>query len=263
MNTVAITLENATRAYPGGVCALDGVSVQVALGEWVSLIGPSGSGKTTFLNLLDGLDRPTSGRVVVLERDTTQFAADEMTTFRRENIGLIFQQFHLIPYLTALENVMLAQYYHSLVDKEQAARALEAVQMTHRASHLPSQLSGGEQQRVCIARALINDPKIILADEPTANLDEANEAKVIEIFHTLHQRGKTIVVATHDPGLGNLAQRKILLRHGRVVAEYQYNGAATAPNHPADRLERTPRKSDPCPNCGMNLSKNHEHQQAT
>lgn len=219
MNTVAIALENASRAYPGDVRALDGVSLQIASGEWVALMGSSGSGKTTFLNLVDGLDRPTTGRVMVLGRETTQFASDEMTTFRRENIGLIFQQFHLIPYLTALENVMLAQYYHSLADKEQAARALEAVQMTHRASHLPSQLSGGEQQRVCIARALINDPKIILADEPTANLDEANETKVIEIFHRLHQQGKTIVIATHDPGLGDLAQRKILLRHGRVVED--------------------------------------------
>jgi putative ABC transport system ATP-binding protein len=221
MNTTAITLENASRVYPGNVRALDGVSLDIASGEWVALMGSSGSGKTTFLNLVDGLDRPTSGRVVVLGRDTTQFASDELTTFRRENIGLIFQQFHLIPYLTALENVMLAQYYHSLTDKEQAARALEAVQMTHRATHLPSQLSGGEQQRVCIARALINDPKIILADEPTANLDEANEAKVIEIFHGLHQQGKTIVIATHDPGLGGLAQRKILLRHGLFVAKHQ------------------------------------------
>jgi putative ABC transport system ATP-binding protein len=219
MNTTAITLENASRAYPGGVRALDGVSAQIARGEWVSLIGPSGSGKTTFLNLVDGLDRPTSGRVLVLGRETTQFASDEITTFRRENIGLIFQQFHLIPYLTALENVMLAQYYHSLTDKEQAARALEAVQMTHRATHLPSQLSGGEQQRVCIARALINDPKIILADEPTANLDEANEANVFETFQRLHEQGKTIVIATHDPALGDLAQRKILLRHGRVVGD--------------------------------------------
>lgn len=228
MNTVAITLENATRAYPGGVRALDGVSVQIALGEWVSLIGPSGSGKTTFLNLVDGLDRPSGGRVEVLGRETTRFVANEMTTFRRENIGLIFQQFHLIPYLTALENVMLAQYYHSLTDKEQAARALEAVQMTHRAGHLPSQLSGGELQRVCIARALINDPKIILADEPTANLDEANEAKVIEIFHQFHQQGKTIVIATHDPDLGDLAGRKILLRHGRVVKDRNNRASSAA-----------------------------------
>ena len=228
MNITAITLENASRIYPGNVRALDGVCLDVAMGEWIALMGSSGSGKTTFLNLVDGLDRPTSGRVVVLSRDTTQLASDELTTFRRENIGLIFQQFHLIPYLTALENVMLAQYYHSLTDREQAERALEAVGMTRRAAHLPSQLSGGEQQRVCIARALINDPKIILADEPTANLDEANENTVIEILHRLHRQGKTIVIATHDPALGNLAQRKILLRHGRVVSGHRSGEVQTA-----------------------------------
>ncbi|ODU25459.1 MAG: GTPase [Verrucomicrobia bacterium SCN 57-15] len=228
MNTSAIVFEDVSRVYPGDVRALDGVSLDIASGEWVALMGSSGSGKTTFLNLVDGLDRPTRGRVVVLRGDTTQFASDELTTFRRENLGLIFQQFHLIPYLTALENVMLAQYYHSLTDREQAERALEAVQMTHRATHLPSQLSGGEQQRVCIARALINDPKIILADEPTANLDEANEAKVVEIFERLHQQGKTIVIATHDPALGELAQRKVLLRHGRVVGDHRNNGAPSA-----------------------------------
>lgn len=227
MNTCAILLENASRMYPGGVRALDGVSLRVETGEWVALMGPSGSGKTTLLNLIDGLDRPTDGRLCVLGQDTTRLVADEATTFRRKNLGLIFQQFHLIPYLTALENVMLAQYYHSMVDKEQAMRALVAVQMTDRAHHLPSQLSGGEQQRVCIARALINEPKIILADEPTANLDEANEAKVFEILRTLHEQGKTIVIATHDPALGGLAQRKILLRHGRLVEDHR-NGCRTA-----------------------------------
>lgn len=227
MKTAAIAFENACRSYPPNVRALDGVSLQIETGEWVALMGPSGSGKTTLLNLVDGLDRPTGGLVSVLGCDTTRLASDEMTTFRRENIGLIFQQFHLIPYLSALENVMLAQHYHSMVDKRQAERALEAVQMTHRTTHRPSQLSGGEQQRVCIARALINDPKIILADEPTANLDETNERKVFEIFETLHAQGKTIVIATHDPVLGGLAQRRILLRHGRVV-EDERNGRCAA-----------------------------------
>lgn len=213
----AVMLDHITREYPGGVRALDGVSLRISIGEWVSLMGPSGSGKTTLLNLVDGLDRPTSGRVWVLGRHTTDFRADDATTFRRENIGLIFQQFHMIPYLTAVENVMLAQYYHSMAHKAQAMQALEAVQMTHRAHHLPSQLSGGEQQRVCIARALINDPKIILADEPAANLDEANEEKVFEIFAALHQQGKTLIVATHDPTLGALAQRTIMLRRGRLT----------------------------------------------
>ena len=217
MNDPAILLENVSREYPGGVRALDGVTLPIAAGEWVALMGSSGSGKTTLLNLVDGLDRPTSGRVCVLGADTMQFAPGEATTFRRENIGLIFQQFHLIPYLSALENVMLAQHYHSLVDREEAMQAMAVVQMTARADHLPSQLSGGEQQRVCIARALINDPKIILADEPTANLDEVNEQIVFGLFATLHRAGKTVVIATHDPNLGALAQRRVLLRHGRVV----------------------------------------------
>jgi putative ABC transport system ATP-binding protein len=217
MSDLAIVLENVTREYPGGVRALDNVSLQIEKGEWVAVMGTSGSGKTTLLNLIDGLDRPSRGSLQVFSKDITRFISDEATVFRRENIGLIFQQFHLISYLTALENVMLAQFYHSLVDKEQALQVLDSVQMSHRANHLPSQLSGGEQQRVCIARALINEPKLILADEPTANLDEANEVKIFEIFQQLHQQGKTILVATHDPTLGGLAQRKIILRHGHKI----------------------------------------------
>lgn len=228
MENWTIILENVRRDYEGGVHALDGISLHIAAGEWVSIMGPSGSGKTTLLNLVGGLDRPTSGRIFVLGHDTTEFAPGEATVFRRENIGLIFQQFHLIPYLTSLENVMLAQYFHSLVDENQARQALESVEMTTRANHFPSQLSGGEQQRVCIARALINEPKIILADEPTANLDEANEKKVFEIFGHLHNQGKTILVATHDPTLGGLAQRKILLRHGRLVEDVRNGKTALA-----------------------------------
>ena len=218
MKLDAVILDHVSRVYPGGVRALDDVSLRISAGEWVALMGSSGSGKSTLLNLIDSLDRPTSGRISILGRDTAGFSGNDATTFRREHLGLIFQQFHLIPYLSAVENVMLAQYYHSLVDRDQAVRALEAVQMTHRAEHLPSQLSGGEQQRVCIARALINDPAIILADEPTANLDEANEQKVIENFRTLHQQGKTIIIATHDQSLGKLAQRIVQLRHGHLVA---------------------------------------------
>lgn len=217
MNTPAVILNEISKVYRGGVRALDGVSLRIARGEWVAIMGPSGSGKTTLLNLLDGLDKPTSGSLEVLGDDLTRHSPDEAATFRREHIGLVFQQFHLIPYLTALENVMLAQYYHSMVDEEQARSVLECVDMAHRAHHLPSQLSGGEQQRVCIARALINEPEIILADEPTGNLDEANEEKVLEIFHGLHRGGKTLIMVTHDRSLGQMAQRTIRLRHGRIV----------------------------------------------
>ena len=213
----AIELSDITREYPGGVRALSGVSLRIEPGEWVALMGPSGSGKTTLLNLLDGLDRPTTGRVLVHGVDLGRLDPDEAATFRRENIGLIFQHFHLIPYLTAVENVMLAQYYHSLTDRTGALKALESVNLAERAHHLPSQLSGGEQQRVCIARALINDPRIILADEPTGNLDEENEVKVIEIFERLHRLGKTFIVATHDSDFARRASRMVRLRHGQVA----------------------------------------------
>lgn len=219
MNTAAIIMEEVNKHYPGGVRALDGVTIRIDQSEWVAVMGPSGSGKSTLLNIIDGLDRSTSGQVKVFGVDTDQFRPDEWAVFRRENIGLVFQQFHLIPYLNALENVMLAQYYHSMVDKKQAKAALERVQLAERAHHLPAQLSGGEQQRVCIARALINDPKIILADEPTGNLDEENEKKVLEILLDLHKGGKTLVVVTHDREIGSFAQRIITLKHGRIVSD--------------------------------------------
>jgi len=213
----AVIIENVSKVYPGEVRALDGVSITIAGGEWIAVMGPSGSGKTTLLNILDGLDKPTSGRAEVQGVNLAHLMPDDAATFRREHIGLVFQQFHLIPYLTAIENVMLAQYYHSMVDRRQALGVLESVGMEARAHHLPAQLSGGEQQRVCIARALVNEPEIILADEPTGNLDEANEEKVLEIFHRLHKEGKTIIVVTHDREMGQQAQRVIMMQHGRIM----------------------------------------------
>jgi putative ABC transport system ATP-binding protein len=184
-------------------------------------MGPSGSGKTTLVNLIGCLDQPTAGTVRVAGTDTRQLSRRALTRFRAEHVGLVFQQFHLVPYLTALENVMLAQYFHSLADAAEARRALEAVGLDARADHLPSQLSGGEQQRVCIARALINDPAIVLADEPTGNLDEENEAAVLALLRHAHAAGRTIVMVTHDPATAALAQRCVHLRHGRVVAEQE------------------------------------------
>ena len=142
-----------------------------------------------------------------------------ITNIRRDKIGLIFQQFHLVSYLTALENVMMAQYYHSVPDEKEAMEALERVGLADRAKHLPSQLSGGEQQRVCVARALINYPEIILADEPTGNLDEANEEIVVELFRKLHEEGTTLIVVTHDPEVAEVAQRTLVLRNGRLDHE--------------------------------------------
>ena len=200
----------------GDLRALDGVSFSVNAGEWVALMGPSGSGKTTLINILGGLDRLTSGRAVVDNIDLSKRSESQLVRYRAEKVGFVFQQFHLVPYLSALENVMLAQYFHSVTDEKQAEEALKRVGLGDRLEHLPAQLSGGEQQRVAIARALINQPKLILADEPTGNLDEANEAVVIDIFRALHEAGHTILMVTHDPDIARQAGRRIELAHGRL-----------------------------------------------
>ncbi len=205
-----------SRSY-ADVQALDEVDLEVGRSEWLSVMGPSGSGKTTLLNILGGLDRPTSGQLYVDGTEVTALAPKKMARFRRETVGLVFQQFHLVPYLTAVENVMLAQYFHSMADEAEARAALEAVELGNRLHHLPAQLSGGEQQRVCIARALINQPKIILADEPTGNLDAGNEEIVLEIFHQLHLQGHTLIVVTHDTYVGRLADRLVMLEHGHII----------------------------------------------
>ena len=211
----AIALEHVSRRY-GTVVALQRLDLRVEAGEWLALMGPSGSGKTTLVNLIGCLDQPTEGAVRIDGTLTSSFSRRELTRFRAEKIGFIFQQFHLVPYLTALENVMLAQHFHSVADEREATAALGQVGLADRATHLPAQLSGGEQQRVCIARALINDPRIILADEPTGNLDEANEAMVMQLLGAAHRSGRTIVMVTHDPAISCLATRRIQLRHGRI-----------------------------------------------
>jgi len=182
-----IRLKNVSRIYAaksagGGIRALDDFSLQVDPGEWIAIMGPSGSGKSTLVNLIGCLDRPTSGEIWLDSENVAALSTNDLNRVRAEKIGFVFQQFHLIPYLSAIENVMLAQYFHSMTDEQEALAALGRVGLEDRAHHIPAQLSGGEQQRVCIARALINDPKIILADEPTGNLDAANEeaARVYE-----------------------------------------------------------------------------------
>jgi putative ABC transport system ATP-binding protein len=193
-------------------------------GEWIAIMGPSGSGKTTLINILGGLDTPTGGQAIVDGTDVARLNEAGLTRYRAEKIGFIFQQFHLVPYLTALENVMLAQYFHSTTDETEALQALERVGLEDRVTHLPAQLSGGEQQRVAVARALINHPKLVLADEPTGNLDEANQETVIHLLRELHNEGHTILMVTHDPALGRLADRRIELAHGRLAQQ-----AATVP----------------------------------
>lgn len=217
-----IELQTLTREYSsraGTVRALDAISLTVERGEWLAIMGPSGSGKSTLVNILGCLDQPTSGIVRIAGTDVHHLTSQELDRFRAENIGFIFQQFHLIPYLTAVENIMLAQYFHSMTDQQEALRALEQVGLADRAQHLPSELSGGEQQRVCIARALINQPPILLADEPTGNLDAANQEIVQGHLRTLHQQGHTIVMVTHDPEMANLADRIVELHHGHIAAE--------------------------------------------
>jgi putative ABC transport system ATP-binding protein len=201
----------------GDVRALDHVSFDVEAGEWIAIMGPSGSGKTTLINILGGLEHPSAGRIVVDGLEIGNLGERELTRYRADKIGFVFQQFHLVPYLTALENVMLAQYFHSITDEKEAAEALGRVGLGDRLTHVPAELSGGEQQRVAIARALINHPKVILADEPTGNLDEANEAVVLNLLHELHDAGHTILVVTHSQAIGNLADRRVELEHGRLA----------------------------------------------
>jgi len=221
-----IKLKNVSRLYParaeakgGMIRALDDFTLTVDPGEWVSIMGPSGSGKSTLVNLIGCLDRPSTGEIWLDGQNVANIPAAELNRVRAEKIGFVFQQFHLIPYLTALENVMLAQYFHSMTDENEALEALERVGLKDRPHHVPSQLSGGEQQRVCIARALINDPKIILADEPTGNLDAKNEEIVLELLRDFHRQDRTIVMVTHDPVVARLADRRIELHHGKIAAQ--------------------------------------------
>ncbi len=180
-----LKLVDVSKIY-GELKALDKINLSVEKGEWISIMGPSGSGKTTMMNIIGAMDKPSLGEVILDGEDIAKKSPKELTVIRRDKIGLIFQQFHLVNYLSALENVMMSQYYHSMPDAQEAMEALAAVGLADRAKHLPNQLSGGEQQRVCIARALINHPAILLADEPTGNLDEKNEYIVLDIFEKLH-----------------------------------------------------------------------------
>lgn len=214
-----ITISGISKEYETAQ-ALRGVSCTIGKGEWVSIMGPSGSGKSTLLNILGGLDRPSEGDVVINGTRMNVLTEDGLARFRRENIGFVFQQSHLIPYLDAAENVMIAQYFHSIPDRAEAEEALRRVGLGHRLRHRPSQLSGGEQQRVCIARALINSPSLLLADEPTGNLDRTNTKNVLELLKELHtQEHFTIVVVTHDPFVSRWAGRVLSMEDGRILRD--------------------------------------------
>ena len=202
------------------VRALGHVSFEVESGEWIAIMGPSGSGKTTLINILGGLEHPTSGRVVVDGMEIGQLGERELTRYRSDKIGFVFQQFHLVPYLTALENVMLAQYFHSITDEKEAAEALRRVGLGDRQEHLPKQLSGGEQQRASLARALVNAPSLLLADEPTGNLDSRTGSEIMDLIHAIHLEGTTVLMVTHERPLAErYATRFIFLRDGKLVED--------------------------------------------
>ncbi len=220
-----LTAERLTKVYRKEklkVPALDGVDLRVREGEFLAIMGPSGSGKTTLLHLLGALDRPTSGRVTFRGRDLATMEDTVLSTFRRHHLGFVFQAFNLIPELRAWENVALPLYYAgvSLAERRRRAlRVLTELDLTERSEHFPAELSGGEEQRVAVARALVAGPSVIMADEPTGNLDTATGARLRELFLELNRdRGITIVMVTHQPEMAEVAHRVVRLRDGRVEA---------------------------------------------
>ncbi len=216
-----ISLQGVTKIYPGpdgGVVALDDVSLEIGEGELVAIVGPSGSGKSTLLTVLGAMNPPSRGRVAIDGRDLYNLPQERLADFRRQRMGFVFQQQHLIPYLSAMENVMLPLAVSRTGGKlDRAGRALREVGLEHRANHLPDQLSGGEQGRVAIARAMVNDPLIILADEPTGSLDAAARESILNLLRSLSEKGRTILLVTHSAEAAAAAGRTILLRDGRVV----------------------------------------------
>ncbi len=222
MNEI-IELKGVTKIYKMDkvlVPALRGINLKIRKGEFVSIMGPSGSGKTTLMNLIGCLDRPTEGEIYIANKNIAKLGDDELAKLRREKIGFVFQQFNLIPRLTALENVELPMWFAGLSKKKRRERAIELLKLVgleKRIHHKPAELSGGERQRVSIARALANNPEIILADEPTGNLDTKTGKEIIEILKDLNKQGKTIVLVTHDETFAKEAERIIKIRDGRLL----------------------------------------------
>ena len=225
--TYAVRTENVTRHYPMGeglIRAVDGVSLAIDPGEFVALLGQSGSGKSTLLNLIAGLDRPTSGSVLVSGRDLAKMSSEELARYRRNDVGMVFQSFHLIPSMTITENVELPMRFAEVERAERAQRsreALERVGLGKRLDHRPSQLSGGEQQRVSLARALANRPRLLLADEPTGNLDSRTGEDILNLIRDLSlSLGMTVIMVTHERAIAErFAQRSIFLADGKLVSE--------------------------------------------
>ena len=220
-----IELTGVSRTWDVGgrpVHALRDVTLSIAAGEYLAVMGPSGSGKSTLLSLLGGLDRPTAGSYLFEGREVAALSDDELSRLRRERIGFVFQSFHLVPRMTALENVALPLLLAGVSPKDRTARAAEAlasVGLSPRLDHRPDQLSGGEKQRVCLARAVVTRPGLLLADEPTGNLDSASGAEIVALLERLHSSGITLLVVTHDAGIGGRARRRVRLADGRVTGD--------------------------------------------
>ena len=227
MNQAVIDIQGITKTYVNGklsVPVLHGIDLQVNKGEFVSIMGPSGSGKSTFMNILGCLDRPTTGSYRLNGYEVATLSDDELAFVRNKQIGFVFQSFNLLTKLTALENVALPMIYAGMDKKsrnERAAALLSSVGLGDRMDHLPSELSGGQRQRVAIARALANNPAIIMADEPTGNLDSKSTIDVMNIFRGLYDEGRTIILVTHEPEIATYASRNVVLRDGLIVEDSQ------------------------------------------
>ena len=225
MNQAVIDIQGITKTYVNGklsVPVLHGIDLQVNKGEFVSIMGPSGSGKSTFMNILGCLDRPTTGSYRLNGDEVATLSDDELAFVRNKQIGFVFQSFNLLTKLTALENVALPMIYAGMDKKsrnERAAALLSSVGLGERMDHLPSELSGGQRQRVAIARALANNPAIIMADEPTGNLDSKSTIDVMKIFRGLYDEGRTIILVTHEPEIATYASRNVVLRDGLIVED--------------------------------------------
>jgi putative ABC transport system ATP-binding protein len=228
-----IQIQQVTKDYVTGrrtVHALAEMNLTIYRGEWVTLLGPSGCGKSTLLNLISGIDRPTSGRIAIDGEVISEKTEEQLARWRGVNIGIVFQFFQLMPTLTAIENVLLPMDLAGRGrDRDRARELLERVGLQQLANNLPSELSGGEQQRVAIARALANDPPLILADEPTGNLDSETGERVLALFHELWDHGRTIVMVTHDRSIANRSSRVIELRDGAIVQDSANGAGITQP----------------------------------